>query len=50
MDTDISKQMDEVIRLLREILYRRRVATLLEKNVFRFNFNGQTIHLSLPDA
>ena len=50
MDTDISKQMDEVIRLLREILYKQRVATLLEKNVFRFNFNGQTIHLSLPDA
>ena len=50
MDTDISKQMNEVIHLLKEILYKQRISIFLDYSVFRFNFNGETIHLSLPDA
>ena len=50
MDTDISTQMDHVVKLLQRILHMQRVSTLSDEQVFSFNVNAETIHLALPDA
>ena len=50
MDTDISTQMDHVVKLLQQILHMQRVSSLSDEQVFRFNVNGETIHMALPDA
>ena len=44
MNTDISTQMDHVVKLL------QRVSTLSDEQVFSVNGNGETIHMALPDA
>ena len=50
MDTDISTQIDHVVKLLQQILHMQRVSNLSDEQVFRFNVNGETIHMALPDA
>ena len=50
MDTEISTQMDHVVKLLQQILHMQRVSSLSGKQVFRFKVNGETIHMALPDA
>ena len=50
MDTDISTQIDHVVKLLQQILHMQRVSNLSDEQVFRFNVNGETIHMALPNA
>lgn len=49
MSEEIQKQFEEIKGLLTELVHLNKVA-LLDDGVMRFNFNGQTVHLFLPEA